>query len=741
MAGFASDSVSGSGSGSGSDSEYSYNFTASDEETLWAIVDRLSASSPRNPRNPNPVSAGRRTPATPTRNTTTIASSPFSPFDPDASLAIDETIAAITDEDLSFDISELNEYDDDGRAQDPARVHHDVSRSSTPEWESTRLAPPFAAGTGRGHASFVSKPKPRPPLPALLPGPDVRYPDLSRALSDAQETARLFSRAEVPSEDDDAKDKPSPLIRFRTFPMKTLSVSDLTAGSWCELQHFYALTRLPGGRKTRTAAMKRGSRLHEKLEREVFRTVQVEVEKREDGFGLKLWNMIQGLRLLQEQGATREFEVWGMVEGHVVNGVIDGLSYENPDAELQDDVFSSRGSSQTITNSQPYEPSTPGDSEIFITDVKTRNSAYPPRQEQVRGSIIQLFLYHRFLSDMAAHRLDYLSVFKRYGLNPDEPFSDSFMVQIGAVHEEVFAEPDADADAESLSTVDSSESSTGSDSEFVSAPCSPSQLSFASSSATKTLQYCTLRTLLPLLQQELRLTFPRGAADIGKIVAVEYRYRGRDEPTPHPAPPAFTTTTTTTTTTDPNLDPGETDPFQPPTSRSSRHGQEKQAPDLAPGSVICTNTFFVEPETLDLFLAETMRWWKGERPPRGAPPDEAAFKCRSCEFREACEWRAELDRQALSRARDNSDRARRGVVGGQTAAAGGGGVDVAGDGVGDTGDGGGVDGVGVKDGESGRRRRGRPSKGDKEKERKLHDIEDGCCCGGGGVRCGWVKRQ
>lgn len=90
--------------------------------------------------------------------------------------------------------------------------------------------------------------------------------------------------------------------------MKTLSVTDLTAGTWCELQHFYTLTRLPGGKKTRTAAMKRGTRLHEKLEREVFRTVQVEVTKREDNSGLKLWNMIQGLRVLRDQGATREFE-------------------------------------------------------------------------------------------------------------------------------------------------------------------------------------------------------------------------------------------------------------------------------------------------------------------------------------------------------------------------------------------------------------------------------------------------
>ncbi len=71
---------------------------------------------------------------------------------------------------------------------------------------------------------------------------------------------------------------------------------------------------------------------------------------------------------------------------------------------------------------------------------------------------------------------------------------------------------------------------------------------------------------------------------------------------------------------------------------------------MVPGSIICTNTFFVEPQTLDLFLAETMRWWTGARAPHGVAPGEAGFKCRSCEFREECEWRAGMDREALKRA-------------------------------------------------------------------------------------------
>jgi exonuclease V len=506
-------------------------------------------------------------------------------------------------------------------------------------------------------------------------------------LSDAQEAARQWKETEEEVKESVEVGR-SPLVRFRSYPKKPLSVSDLTAGSWCELQHFYTLTRLRG-KKTRTEAMKRGTKLHQKLEREIYKTKRIHTIKKEDTFGLKIWNMIQGLRVLREEGFTREFEVWGMVDGNLVCGVIDQLGYKNPDQELEEDVLSSRESSQNITNSQPYEPSMPGESQVFVTDVKTRNTSSPPPQSQVRVAIIQLFLYHRFMSDMAAGRLDYMTVFERYALKPDEAFSDSFMAQIGEMHEEIFA----DADTESTSTLDDDNSSTTEAGEFVSAPSSPSQLSFTSSTPELTLKYRTLRTLLTLLQFELHLTFPRGASDLGNIVAVEYRYRGRDTPRPPPPNPNPDSTTTTTGVANPTLptnlalNPDETDPFQP-NARPPR----KQEPE--PGSVICTNTFFVEPETLDLFLSETMAWWKGEREPQGVPVEEAGFKCRSCEFLGDCEWRQSKDLEARKRSRG------RGGLGGGSVAGSAAGVSVVG--VGDVEDAGGT--------AAAPKRRGRPRK-------------------------------
>lgn len=135
-----------------SDSEYEYDLTVSDEELLCATVDRLSSPVP-------PQSRG------PSQNA--LPSSPFSSsLDPDATLAIDETLAAITDDDLTFDISELDADPSPSHGRDAEYVHGPRSR---------KLAP-SVSGSDDELASFVSKTKPRS-MPTLLPGPDVRYPD------------------------------------------------------------------------------------------------------------------------------------------------------------------------------------------------------------------------------------------------------------------------------------------------------------------------------------------------------------------------------------------------------------------------------------------------------------------------------------------------------------------------------------------------------------------------------------
>ncbi|KAI2623689.1 hypothetical protein GGS21DRAFT_338283 [Xylaria nigripes] len=330
---------------------------------------------------------------------------------------------------------------------------------------------------------------PRESPRAMLLGP-VEYPDLSRALSDLTRSAQGES-GPLHTVKQDADSHP-PLQRFRS--KRPLTVTDLATGAWCELQHWYTLTLLPGGKKTKTSAMKGGSRVHRKLEDEVHYTVQVHIATKEEAFALRLWNIIQGLRTLRDNGLTRELEVWGKVEGEVLNGVIDQLTHESPDASFEEELnlTSSNGCSSFPTTQYQV----PNHKMAYLTDVKTRGSDRLPTGTALRPARVQLFLYHRLLSDMAADKLDYSDIFNRYGLHPDARFSDAFMAQLGELHDEIFYDADSQVEESSIEA-------------------HPPDL----------IKYRSISQIIPLLKAELKETFPCGAASIGNLLAVQYRHR------------------------------------------------------------------------------------------------------------------------------------------------------------------------------------------------------------------------
>ncbi|CAP71694.1 uncharacterized protein PODANS_6_6520 [Podospora anserina S mat+] len=676
-------------------SEYGYNLSPEEERLLCALADRISPVVPTSaPPEPAPTKVPAPAPRIPAPRTSRPPPSPPKPskpsqptidskapssswdppvpevvsvyrpptvpqnkprpsqlvkprwdisggIKPDASQAVDEALDALSENDLKFDIIQLTPETNPRTYRHGSANSKHVGRESGDSQDSGIWNAPRSSGS---RVSFDVKHK-TARMSTVDTIPDVNYPD--RELSApgfvaclTDQTPRLVSQAlagvsdtslsvsdENPQHMLEIEVKrlngvvPSPLAQFRSFPKKPLSVTDLTAGLWCELQHYYTLSRLPFGRRTQTPAMKRGSKVHEKLEREVFQPVTVTIAKKVDNLGLQMWNVILGLRTLRDTGSTRELQVWGMVDGNLVNGVIDYLSYENPDSELEEETLSSRGS-QTTASQRLADTMM----QVYITDIKTRLTPKPPSKPQVHMSLIQLFLYHRFLSEMASDKLDYFQIFGRYNLNPEEPFSDSFMAQMGALHEEVFENGDSESETEGASewvyesesartTTTSTTTTTTESSAYFSAPASP-----GAGKRPKGLKYGNLQSLLGLLKFELQVTFPHGASDIGQIVAVEYRSRGKGK-----APAAA-------------------------------EEEDEDEIDKDEGRVISTTTYFVEPGTLDTYLAQTMPWWKGEREPRGVEMEDA-FKCGYCEFAGECEWRAKMDDEVVRKARAN--RARR----------------------------------------------------------------------------------
>ncbi|KAI0404537.1 hypothetical protein F4802DRAFT_597967 [Xylaria palmicola] len=448
-------------------------------------------------------------------------------------------------------------------------------QSDAPAWDPTggsispRVAQSVDVGDevdgNRARAVGTSRMQRRP----VSSGP-VSYPDLSCALSSIEPDCHPPKRKTptpppAPPPVEKGSDTRTPLQRFRSYPKRPLTVTDLAAGAWCELQHWYTLTRLPGGRKTVTPAMRGGSRVHQTLEDEVHSTVRVDVASREETFALRLWNIIQGLRTLRDKGITRELEVWGTVEGETLNGVIDQLSHESPNASFEEElnVAISRASTQQPSITDYAGPS---HKKVYLTDIKTRGSDRLPTGTALRPARVQLFLYHRLLSDMADDKVDYSAVLERYGLDGNVRFSDAFMAQIGGLHDEIFY--DANSDIEE----------TSSDS-------TPPDL----------IGYRSISQIIPLLKAELRETFPRGSASIGYLLAVQYRHR-------------------------------------------------------SDGHVIGNNSFPNDPEAIDAYVKDNLRWWRGEREPNGVTIEDT-HKCGWCEFAETCQWRKDKEAEFLNNRR------------------------------------------------------------------------------------------
>lgn len=201
--------------------------------------------------------------------------------------------------------------------------------------------------------------------------------------------------------------------------------------------------------------MRTGSKIHRELEDEVHTTVQVQVQTKEDRFGLRIWNTISGLRCLRETGLTRELEVWGVIEGQVVNGVIDEVSYQCPDPDFEEQA--ERLKAQRSGDTVPLSKDQPGitqafakalgvndrgdawigglkpDQQIYIADVKTRGVRSKPAGASLRPTWMQLMLYRRLLESLSLNTVDAETIFARYDLKPLDSFTDVFLQEIGDI--------------------------------------------------------------------------------------------------------------------------------------------------------------------------------------------------------------------------------------------------------------------------------------------------------------------
>ena len=341
--------------------------------------------------------------------------------------------------------------------------------------------------------------------------------------------------------------------------------------------------------------MKQGSAVHKVLEDQVHETVAVDIKSKEEAWGLRIWNVIQGLKTLRDTGMTRELEIWGVLDGLVVNGVIDELSFICPEPELEEaeenrktarkmpaadqmtitnflgaSTLESNGTSvlNKLRSSLPEKTS-----KVYITDVKTRGTKSIPNASSFRPTSMQLMLYHRILSDLATNKINADVIFDRYELNADVSFSDGFIAQIGSLNQDEFLVLENPLPVQEDSSLPSSQDSM-----------------------TVLLAHSSLRKLWTLMMQEFARSFSAGAKSIGNVLKAEYR-----------------------TPTD--------------------------------GAILGNKTFLYDDKLMQEYLNSELRWWKGERAAEGVSVEEA-YKCRTCDFFDECSWRRNKIEEATLKMRE-----------------------------------------------------------------------------------------
>jgi exonuclease V len=364
--------------------------------------------------------------------------------------------------------------------------------------------------------------------------------------------------------------------------------------------------------------MKQGTTVHQALEEEVHITVPVDTPTKEDGWGLRIWNVIQGIRTLRDNGFTRELEIWGTVGGEIVNGVIDELSYDCPDPNLETKVDKQAGKKPGVPDLPEHQTSiadflAPASQQengqslesalrppqlrhkqkrIYVTDIKTRGSKTLPGLSAMRPAILQLHLYHHMLENLAQGNFALQQLAERYGFDTSAAFSDSFIAQVGSLNQEMSQSSNSSEDSLDILLKHNSLSSLW---------------SFMLSEFRQTF-------LLPV-ESQVPTSTPQSVADL-------------------PAPEAQPT----------RLSPILTVEYLSATYEH-RRGESTRQHSLGSKSFVFNSGY------LKAYLEDSLNWWHGDREAKGVELQEA-WKCRYCDFRDDCVWIHDRDKSAYQQAVD-----------------------------------------------------------------------------------------
>ncbi|KAJ3763142.1 exonuclease V [Lentinula raphanica] len=456
------------------------------------------------------------------------------------------------------------------------------------------------------------------------------------------------------------KTKPiTPLQQFRKSQI--LSVTDLVSPAWCEVQFDYGL-RQQRHRKLQyrppsfvtehgkeivvdqviaaksDVIKKKGTTVHKELEREIRpEEIKVKTQTEEERWGLRIINMIDCVDSLLLLGCAREIPVFGFVEGTIVLGVIRGMQSSPTTPQKLKRIRRSPSPSQsritsfmspTITPiAETPVPDHPSSSNTLSTsfslhliDTKTRRKNSLPREEDTWSSKLQLMLYHRMLAKLMSTQapFDFSLLWNLLDLDDTLPFSDSFLTQ-------TLLTPESNCLRHLIDLW----------------RLAVSRLEGANIHPTLQLIY----RLQPKQQQRSKkhqnhndpacqVTSSREEIEVAKAIEATGSLVNEQEKNSTIDPGLLWALEQSLLTHlhDSGLESSNCDIATQYQTKQTHHSD-----------IIGTKEFEYNSQALDEYLLDVMKWWNGERKPRGVSLEQSG-RCFSCEYRTGCEWREEKAR-------------------------------------------------------------------------------------------------
>ncbi|KAJ3721826.1 exonuclease V [Lentinula raphanica] len=505
------------------------------------------------------------------------------------------------------------------------------------------------------------------------------------------------------------KTKPiTPLQQFRKSQI--LSVTDLVSPAWCEVQFDYGL-RQQRHRKLQyrppsfvtehgkeivvdQVIAAKSDTVHKELEREIRpEEIKVKTQTEEERWGLRIINMIDCVDSLLLLGCAREIPVFGFVEGTIVLGVIDEITYSAASPTMQSHE-KKRGMQSSPTTPQKLKrirrspspsqsritsfmsptitpiaetpvPDHPSSSNTLSTsfslhliDTKTRRKNSLPREEDTWSSKLQLMLYHRMLAKLMSTQapFDFSLLWNLLDLDDTLPFSDSFLTQ-------TLLTPESNCLRHLIDLW----------------RLAVSRLEGADIHPTLQLIY----RLQPKQQQRSKkhqnhndpacqVTSSREEIEVAKAIEaslqdVQLKMSNQTQLV-EPLAQGITNLEAGSlvneqenSTIDPGLlwalEQSLLTHLHDSGLESSTHNEGSSSKDVDcdiatqyqtkqthHSDIIGTKEFEYNSQALDEYLLDVMKWWNGERKPRGVSLEQSG-RCFSCEYRTGCEWREEKARE------------------------------------------------------------------------------------------------